>query len=154
MHRQQRFTISNNMEHVYIPLIVGNITVVESSQSIVYTVFSLVLLWVFFSFLFLCLFCFCLFLFVFVEYTFIDWTTSETSRRSILIAKIACVRLVVRVVVFNATFTNISAISLWSVLLVEETEKTLQPAASHWQTLSHNVVSSTLCHKRDSNSQF
>jgi hypothetical protein len=30
--------------------------------------------------------------------------------------------LAVMVVVFNATFNNISAISWWSVLLVEETE--------------------------------
>jgi hypothetical protein len=38
------------------------------------------------------------------------------------------------VVVFNATFNNISAISWWSVLLVEETEvpgEYHQPAASH-----------------------
>jgi hypothetical protein len=27
-----------------------------------------------------------------------------------------------------------------------------QPFASHWQTISHNVVSSTLRHERDSNS--
>ena len=44
------------------------------------------------------------------------------------------------VMVFNATFNNISAISWKSVLLVEET------AASHWQPLSHNVVSSTPRH--------
>jgi len=25
------------------------------------------------------------------------------------------------------------------------------PVTSHWQTLSHNVVSSTPCHQRDSN---
>jgi hypothetical protein len=40
--------------------------------------------------------------------------------------------------VFNATFDNIS------VLLVEETGvpgENHRPAASHWQTLSHNVVS-------------
>jgi hypothetical protein len=46
----------------------------------------------------------------------------------------------------NATFNNISITSLQSVLLVEETgvpEENHQPAASHWQTLSHNVVSST-----------
>ena len=51
-----------------------------------------------------------------------------------------------RVMVFNATFNNISAISWRSVLLVEETrvpEENHWPAASHWQTLSHNVVSST-----------
>jgi len=38
--------------------------------------------------------------------------------------------------VFNANFNNISAISCWSVLLVEET-------GENNQTLSHNVVSST-----------
>jgi hypothetical protein len=44
--------------------------------------------------------------------------------------------------VFNATFNNISAISWWSVLLVEETgvpREILRPAASHCQALSHNV---------------
>jgi hypothetical protein len=56
--------------------------------------------------------------------------------------------------VFNATFNNISVI-LWSVLLVEETalyRETHGPVASHWQTLSHNVVSSTPRHERGSNS--
>jgi hypothetical protein len=40
--------------------------------------------------------------------------------------------------------------------LVEETEvsgENNRPAANHWKTLSHNVVSSTPCHERDSNSQ-
>jgi hypothetical protein len=48
--------------------------------------------------------------------------------------------------VFNTTFNNISVISWQSVLLVEETRvprENHRPAASHWQTLSHNVVSST-----------
>ena len=48
--------------------------------------------------------------------------------------------------VFNATFNNISAISWQSVLLVEETRVPSEnhwPVASQWQTLSHNVVSST-----------
>ena len=51
-----------------------------------------------------------------------------------------------RVMVFNATFNNISVISWRSILLVEETGVSIEnhrPAASHWQTLSHNVVSST-----------
>jgi len=39
--------------------------------------------------------------------------------------------------VFNATFNNIWFISWRSVLLVEETGV---PAASHWQTLSHNAI--------------
>jgi hypothetical protein len=49
----------------------------------------------------------------------------------------------------NATFNNISAISWWSVLLVEETRvpgENQRPAASHWQTLSHTVVSDTPRH--------
>ena len=50
------------------------------------------------------------------------------------------------VMVFNATFNNISVILRWSVLLLEETElpwDNTWPAASHWQTLSHNVVCET-----------
>ena len=48
--------------------------------------------------------------------------------------------------VFTATFNNISVISWRSVLLVEETRVPREnhwPAASHRQTLSHNVASST-----------
>jgi len=47
-------------------------------------------------------------------------------------------------------------ISWRSVLLVEETwvpAENHRPVASHWQTLSHNVVSSTPHHERNSNSQ-
>jgi len=58
---------------------------------------------------------------------------------------------------FNATFNNISVISWWSVLLVEETRISWEnqwTVASHWQTLSHNVVSSTPRHERGSNSQL
>ena len=60
--------------------------------------------------------------------------------------------------VFNATFNNISVISWWSVLLLaEETgvpQENHEPAASHCQNLSHNAVSSTPGHERDSNSQL
>jgi len=48
--------------------------------------------------------------------------------------------------VLCVTFNNNSVISWWSFLLVEETEypeKSHRTTASHWQTLSHNVVSST-----------
>ena len=51
--------------------------------------------------------------------------------------------LFVCLMVLNATFNNISAISWRSVLLVEETGgpgKNHRPVASHRQTLSHNVV--------------
>jgi hypothetical protein len=47
--------------------------------------------------------------------------------------------------VLNATFNNMSAILWRSALLVEETGvpgESHRPAASHGQTLSHNVVSS------------
>jgi hypothetical protein len=47
---------------------------------------------------------------------------------------------------------------MWqSFLLVEDTRvlgEKHQPVASHCQTLSHNVVSSTTCHERHSNSQL
>jgi hypothetical protein len=51
-----------------------------------------------------------------------------------------------RVMVFNATFNNITFISWLSVLLVEETgvlAEKHRPAESHRQTLSQSVVSST-----------
>jgi len=44
--------------------------------------------------------------------------------------------------VFKITFNNISVISWWSVLLVEETwvpGENHRPSASHWQTLSHKL---------------
>jgi len=44
---------------------------------------------------------------------------------------------------FNATFNNISVISWWSVLLVEEIEgirENHRPVASHLQTLSLNAL--------------
>ena len=55
----------------------------------------------------------------------------------------------VRVMVFNATFNNISDISWRSVLLVEETRvpgENYRPATSHWQTFFFNVVLSTTHH--------
>jgi hypothetical protein len=51
--------------------------------------------------------------------------------------------------VFNTTFNNISVISWRSALLVKETRvpgKNHRPVTSHWQTWSHNVVSSTTGH--------
>jgi hypothetical protein len=51
------------------------------------------------------------------------------------------------VLVFNATFNNISAISWWSILLVERTGvpgENHRPVTSHWQTLSYNAVHLTL----------
>ena len=55
-------------------------------------------------------------------------------------------RVRVRVMLFKATFNNISFISWWSVLLVEETGapgENQRPPARSCQTLSHNVGSST-----------
>jgi hypothetical protein len=59
--------------------------------------------------------------------------------------------------VFNTTFNNISAISWGWDLLVEETGvpgENRQPVTSNWQTLSHNVVSSTPRHERILNSHL
>jgi len=51
---------------------------------------------------------------------------------------------------FNSTFNNNLVISWRSILLVGETgvpgEKDL-PVASHWQIVSHDVVSSTSRHE-------
>jgi hypothetical protein len=63
----------------------------------------------------------------------------------------------VRVMVFKATFNNISVISWRLVLLVEETRvprENHRPVASHWQTLSLKFVSSAPRHERGSNSQL
>ena len=51
--------------------------------------------------------------------------------------------------VLCATFNNISVISWRSLWLVEETRENHRPVASHWQTLSQNVV----LPEWDSNSQ-
>jgi hypothetical protein len=59
--------------------------------------------------------------------------------------------------VFNATLNNISVISWQSVLLVEKTQvpgENHRPVASHWQILSHNVVSGTPRHEQGWNSQL
>ena len=61
-----------------------------------------------------------------------------------------------RFMVFNDTFNNITVISWRSILLLEETGvsgENHRPVASHWQTLSHNVGSSTrrLCGVRTLN---
>ena len=63
----------------------------------------------------------------------------------------------IRIMVFNAIFNNISVISWWSVLVVEETGvpgENHRPIASHLQTLSHKVVISTPRHEQVSNSQL
>ena len=54
----------------------------------------------------------------------------------------------VRVMVFNATFNNISVASWLSVSLVVETGENHRAVASHRQTSSHDVVSSTHRHER------
>jgi hypothetical protein len=59
--------------------------------------------------------------------------------------------------VFDATFNNILVISWQSVLLVEETEgpgENHRTIASHWQTLSHNVVHHLILKKWITGMQF
>ena len=62
--------------------------------------------------------------------------------------------LFVCLMVFNATFNNISVISWRSVLLMEETGvpgENHRPVTSHRQTLSHNVVHLALIEIRTHN---
>jgi hypothetical protein len=71
----------------------------------------------------------------------IDWNTMRKSNARTL----KCSNSLVWLVVFNATFKHISVILWRSVLLMEETRvprESHRYFASHWQTLSHNVVSS------------
>jgi hypothetical protein len=59
--------------------------------------------------------------------------------------------------VFSATFNSITAISWWSVLLVNETGffgENHRPVATNRRTLSHNIVSSSPRHERGSNLQL
>ena len=72
----------------------------------------------------------------------IPLSVSTINMKSVsFVHEIKCVCLFM---VFNVTFNYISVISWRSVLLVEETGgpgENHRPATSHWQPLSHNVVS-------------
>ena len=64
-------------------------------------------------------------------------------------------RLLIRTMMLNITFNNISASGGQFIDGGNRsTRRKPRPAASHQQTLSHNVVSSTPCHERDSKSQL
>ena len=79
------------------------------------------------------------------------WLTLYDDKSSPSLSSIELIMVVGWFMVFNATFNNITAISWQSVLLVEEAGvpgENHRPAASHWQTLSHNVVSNTPCHEK------
>ena len=81
-------------------------------------------------------------------YIVLDWTSTKLVLRSISIN--ISIQNSIRVKVFDATFNNISVISWPLVLLVEETGQHHGPTASNWQTLSHNALSCTHRHERDS----
>ena len=69
--------------------------------------------------------------------SYLQKTKQKTQRQTLDECLFVCL------MVFSATFNNISVISWRSVLLVEETggsEENHWPVASHWQTLSCNVV--------------
>jgi hypothetical protein len=79
-------------------------------------------------------------------YIFLLWYDRQVSYKQHYILQLCdfeYICLIVCLIVFNATFNNISVISWRSVLLVEETGvpgENHWPVASHWQTLSHYVV--------------
>jgi hypothetical protein len=73
--------------------------------------------------------------------------TTNTKTNTCILGNIST--LGIRVMVFNATFNTILAIAWQWILLVEEIRvhgEDHRPSVSHWQTLSHNVVSSTPRH--------
>jgi hypothetical protein len=83
------------------------------------------------------------------------WVRLSKENNKFLPSHIYKNRVRFRDMVFIATFNNIPVISWRSVLFVKETgmpAENQQPVASHWQTLSHNVVYTT--HEWDSNSQL
>ena len=53
-----------------------------------------------------------------------------------------------------STIYQLSWRSVLLVVVIGVPRENHRPVASHWQTLSHNVVSSTLRHERGSNSQL
>ena len=83
------------------------------------------------------------------------------SRNSLIVTLIQSVHINIEdisfweVMVFNFTFNTIWIISWQSLFLMEVTGvpgENHWPVASQWQSLSHNVVSSTPRHNRNSNS--
>jgi hypothetical protein len=81
-----------------------------------------------------------------VSYLTVVWST-WTSKTFLELILWVLVCWMVGFMVFNATFNDITVISWRSVLLMEESGvsgEIHRPVASRWQTLSHNVVSSTL----------
>jgi hypothetical protein len=77
------------------------------------------------------------------EKEFLRKSCMHISRMVLCLIKFCVVGLGVGVLVVNATFNNITAIPWWIVLLVDKAGVHLEnyrPAASHWQTLSHNIA--------------
>ena len=56
--------------------------------------------------------------------------------------------------VFNATFNKFPAISWRSVISVEETTENRRPVVNQWQTLPHNIESSTPDREPDVSLEF
>ena len=99
-----------------------------------------------------------------VPYYFISVISSTTVLKSIHVhvlhksdiqyVKSLFTSLFACLMVFNATFNNISVISWRSVLLVKDIRgpgENHRPVTSHWQTLSHNVVHLALIEIRTHN---
>jgi hypothetical protein len=79
------------------------------------------------------------------RYCCLDYTGDRRGRDRMVVGFTTTYAISV-LMVFKATFNNISVISWWLVLLVEEPRvlgENHWPVTSHWQTLSHNVLLST-----------
>ena len=78
--------------------------------------------------------------------------------RNTIVSKLVIIKAGFRFMVLNATFNNISAISIMVVSFIDGENQSTQrenhrTIANHWQTLSHNIVSQFTSPERGSNSQ-
>jgi len=121
------FQIENLMMEVPFPKTVLNVTLTPSQGKYTFDPVSKVMSW---------------------DVGRIDTTKLPNIKGNVCIPKFdTFLCLFVCLMVFNATFNNISVISWRSVLLVEKNRglrENHRPFTSHWQTLSHNVVHLTL----------
>ena len=95
----------------------------------------------------------CIFI-IFSDIWFVNWSLANLINNFVTPSFQWFSLIWVRIMVFHATFYNISVISWRSVLLVKETVVLLWKPQTCHKTLSQNIVSSTSHHEWDSNSEL